>query len=101
MPAIIISPWVRRTINDQAMSFDSVLNFIEHWAGIARLPQQRVPSGSSADPAGNDLLGANGLPPAFNFSKTASQLIPPLVLRPRDCSRVPTGPAERMIPSPS
>jgi phospholipase C len=101
VPAIIISPWVRRTINHQPMSFDSVLNFIEHWAGIARLPQQRVPSGSSSDPAGNDLLGANGLQPAFDFSKTASQLIPPLVLQPRDCSRVPTGPAERMIPSPS
>ena len=103
VPAIIISPWVRRTINHQPMSFDSVLNFIERWAGIPRPPQQRVPAHASdtGDPSTNDMMGANGLQPAFNFSKTASQLIPPLVLRGRDCSRVPAGPHERMILSPS
>jgi hypothetical protein len=101
VPAIIISPWSRVTVNHEPMSFDSVLNFLEHWAGVPRLPQQRVPASATAhtDPSANDLLGSNGLRPAFDFSRTASQLLKPLVLARRDCSKLPAvaGPPERII----
>jgi hypothetical protein len=103
VPAIIMSPWARWTVNHQVLSFDSVLNFIEHWAGVAPLPQQRVPDSPTdqADPAANDLLGSNGTVPAFNFSKTPAQMLTPLVLKARDCSRLPaqSGKPEPMITS--
>ena len=101
VPAIIVSPWSRVTVNHQPMSFDSVLNFIEHWSGVRALPQQRVPASPTdpTDPAANDLLGSNGLQPAFDFSRTPAQLLKPLLLAQRDCSQLPGGTAERMITS--
>jgi len=78
VPAIIISPWAKVTINHQQMSFDSVLNFIETIFNVQPLPLQRGPS--SNDPAaGNDMLSA------FNFEKKPT---PRLFLHPRNCSKV-------------
>jgi phospholipase C len=103
VPAILISPWSRVSVNHQPLSFDSVLNFIEHWAGVQALPQQRIPSSptDATDPSANDLLGSNGLQVAFDFSRTPSQLLPPLVLAQRDCSQLPAavGLKERIIGS--
>jgi phospholipase C len=103
VPAMIISPWARWTVNHEVMSFDSVLNFIEHWAGVPPLPQQRVPDSPTDpnDPAANDLLGSNGTAPAFNFSKSPAQLLKPLILQPRKCSLLPpqAGKPEPMITS--
>jgi phospholipase C len=102
VPAIVISPWARMGVNHEVMSFDSILNFIEHWTGLGRLPQQRVPNDPTdpADPSANDLLGANGNAPLFDFSRSPSQLVRPLMLAQRDCSKVPSGPGgESMIKS--
>jgi phospholipase C len=78
VPAIVISPWARVTINHQQLSFDSVLNLIETVFDLPRLPMQRQASpGDTA--SGNDMLSA------FNFQKTPT---PKLILKKRDCSKV-------------
>jgi phospholipase C len=102
VPALVISPWSRVKVNHEAMSFDSILNFIEDvFLNGVRLPQQRMPSNPNdpSDPAGNDLLGINGTQGAFDFSRTPAQLLKPLVLQQRDCSRLPAEPKDRMITS--
>jgi len=89
-PLVIISPWARHTVNHQAMSFDSILNFVEKWASlpgkkaVPPLPQQRKPDSPTdpTDPAANDLLGGTGTRGAFDFTATPA---PPYQLPLRTC----------------
>jgi phospholipase C len=70
VPAIVISPWAQRSFVDHDPSeFSSVLKLIERRWGLRSLGPR--------DKQTNDLLEA------FDFSQRP---IPPLVLRPRDCS---------------
>jgi phospholipase C len=79
VPLIVISPWARHIVNHDVMSFDSVLNFVEALTGVRRLQDQRPPTpGDAADT--NNMLGA------FNFTRSPSQLIPPLHRAERPCS---------------
>jgi phospholipase C len=76
VPALLISPWARQTVNHRAMSFDSVLNLIETVFRLPPLRQQRAGTGPG-DPASDDMLDG------FDFTQ---QPRPPLVLKERDCS---------------
>jgi len=78
VPAIIISPWARVTVNHQQMSFDSVLNLVETLFNLPRLGQQRLPIGGDMA-AGNTMLGA------FDFTQKPR---PRLLLRQRNCNGV-------------
>jgi phospholipase C len=75
VPAIVISPWARRGVNHEEMSFDSMLRLAETVFDLPVLPAQR-PTGAGA----NDMLGA------FDFEQRP---LPPLILPPRDCSGLP------------
>ncbi|MFN2545064.1 MAG: phospholipase C [Actinomycetota bacterium] len=78
VPAIVISPWAKRGINHEQLSFDSVLNLIETLFGLPKLPNQRAPSGQDTA-SGNDMLTA------FDFTQAP---LPRLTLKQRDCSKV-------------
>jgi phospholipase C len=77
VPAIIISPWARVTVNHQLMSFDSMLNLVETLFSLPPLPQQRTDS-----PKRIDVAAANNMLSAFNFEKEHT---PPLILKQRAC----------------
>jgi phospholipase C len=73
VPAIVISPWSKSGyIDSQTMEFASVLKLIE--------TVFRLPTLTERDANANDMLEA------FDFTQRPN---PPLILRPRDCSRVP------------
>ena len=55
VPALIVSPWVKRGVDSTVYSFDSVLRFIEERFGLAPLTHR--------DATANDMLGA------FNFTQ--------------------------------
>jgi phospholipase C len=77
VPALIISPWAKRGINKEQLSFDSVLNLIETVFDVPRLPLQR--QASTGDTAsGDDMLGG------FDFGQKP---LPKLILKQRDCSK--------------
>jgi phospholipase C len=79
VPAIIISPWARPgAVNHRAMSFDSVLNFVEVVFRLPRLPAQRVDR-----PLGTDRPARANMLSAFDFARKAP--VSKLILRPRSC----------------
>ena len=83
VPTIVISPWAVQGINQESLSPDSVLNFIETLFGLDPLADQRRADPALApaeDPAQNDLLGTNGTDGAFQFEEP----LPPLPLPLRD-----------------
>jgi phospholipase C len=72
VPTIVISPWAKRGINHELMSFDSMLRLAEVLFDLPALPQQRTTAGGD-----NEMLGA------FDFDQ---QPLPPVILKSRDCS---------------
>jgi hypothetical protein len=82
---LVISPWARRTVNQEDLAPDSVLNLIEELFRVDPLHDQRVADPSLSleeDPSQNDLLGSNGADSAFQFTHPR----PPTILPLRDCS---------------
>src|SRR5213076_259789 len=72
VPAIVISPWARRGIDHEAMSFDSMLRLAEDLFDLRVLPTQR-----RGGAAANDMLHA------FQFDQPP---LPRVILRPRECT---------------
>jgi phospholipase C len=78
VPALVISPWARRGVNHEAMSFDSMLRLAETVFDLPELPQQRPPGAGE---------GAGDMLDAFEFDQ---QPLAPVILRSRDCSGLGT-----------